>query len=64
MTNNDHLIGTCLGTMRHGTSVQFWCESRDGGCTDTRIITVTFPNGTIAAAVADAAAHQPSNMGE
>ena len=50
------LIGNCVGTMRYGCTVEVWCESLDGGPTDSRIVTVPFPTEEIAKAVGDAAA--------
>jgi uncharacterized protein (DUF1330 family) len=51
-------VGTCVGTMRYGTLVQFWCNSLDGGSTDSRIITIEFPNEETATDVANAAAYK------
>jgi hypothetical protein len=55
-----NLIGTCIATMRYGCTVDFWCESKDGGVTDTRIVTLTFPTEAVAVAVAEAAAYRPA----
>lgn len=50
--------GKCIGTMRYGSLVEFWCESLDGDSTDVRIIPLTFPTEEIAIAVAKAGAYE------
>lgn len=40
--------GNAIGTMSYGPIVQVWCESLDGGPTDSRIINVNFQNETLA----------------
>lgn len=50
-----NVLGACVGTMRHGTLVQFFCESLDGGPTDSHVVNIEFPTEAIAAAVAQAA---------
>lgn len=51
-------VGTCVGTMLYGTTVQFWCRSLDGGVSDSRIISISFDNEDVARQVADAAAYK------
>ena len=40
--------GNVVGTMSYGPIVQVWCESLDGGTTDSRIITANFQNEAMA----------------
>lgn len=57
MTIDFSKVGACAGTMRYGNIVQFWCESLDGGASDSRIISIEFPTEQIAEAVAKAGAY-------
>lgn len=48
--------GKCIGVVRYGNVVQFWCESLSGGVTDSVIVPVEFESESMATAVADAVA--------
>jgi hypothetical protein len=43
MSNLDK-CGNAVGTMSYGNIVQVWCQSLDGGPTDSRIFSVEFPS--------------------